>query len=216
MDVTRASTTNDKCTLANSGCAPFYLATSANDWTHGNSVQATPDGQLLFSARHQDWLLKIDYSNGLGTGNVLWRLGLAGDFTYLSSDPYPWFSHQHDANFLTSNPFRLIVFDNGNVRATKNGGNSRGQVIELDSTQRTAKLILNVDLGVLGIAVGSAQALQNGNYHFDAGNVIENGTFAAYSFEVDPTGKILFKARAPALLYRTFRMTDMYADAEPL
>jgi hypothetical protein len=215
MDVTRASTTTDKCTQTNSGCAPFYLATTANDWTHGNSVQETPDGQILFSSRHQDWLLKIDYNNGLGTGNVLWRLGLAGDFTYLSSDPYPWFSHQHDGNVLTSNPSRLLVFDNGNLRATKGGANSRGQVIELDDAQRTANLLLNVDLGVLSIALGSAQALQNGNYHFDAGDVIENNTFSAYSFEIDPTGKVLFKARVPTLLYRTFRMIDMYAAAEP-
>ncbi len=213
MDVTRPSTTNDKCTQQNSGCAPFYLAPTANDWTHGNSVQLAPDGQIVYSARHQDWVLKIDYSNGNGTGSVLWRLGKDGDFTYLSDDPYPWFSHQHDANFQASNPARLLVFDNGNLRAGQ-GGKSRGQVIELDSTQRTARLVLNADLGVLSIAVGSAQALQNGNYHFDAGIVIENNAMVAYSFEIDPTGKVLFKTRAPVLLYRTFRMNDMYSDAE--
>lgn len=216
LDVTRASTTNDKCTPTASGCTPFYLASTANDWTHCNSVQETPDGQILLSSRHQDWLFKIDYNNGIGTGNILWRLGIAGDFTNLSSDPYPWFTHQHDANFETSNPSRLLVFDNGNLRVTQSPGNSRGQVIDLDQVQHTAKLVLNADLGVLSIAVGSAQALQNGNYHFDAGVVIEGSGMAAYSFEVDPTGKIVFKTRVPTLIYRSFRMADLYSTGDSI
>jgi hypothetical protein len=215
LDVTRASTTNDKCTpQANGGCPPYYLAPTANDWTHCNAVAMAADGSLLLSSRHQDWLIKIDYNNGLGGGNIIWKLGLGGDFTYLSNDPYPWFSHQHDGNFLTSNQSRIIVFDNGNLRASKGPANSRGQVIEFDSAQRIAKLLLNVDLGVLGIAVGSAQALQNGNYHFDAGYVIENNATVAYSFEVDPSGKVVYKTRAGVLLYRTFRMNDMYSGAD--
>ncbi len=31
--------------------------------------------------RNQSWILKIDYANGTGTGNVLWKLGQDGDFT---------------------------------------------------------------------------------------------------------------------------------------
>ena len=73
------------------GCATHYLAADANDWTHGNAVVETPDGALLYSCRHQDWLIKIDYANGVGSGDVIWRLGKEGDFTYDSTDPYPWF-----------------------------------------------------------------------------------------------------------------------------
>ena len=51
----------------------------------------TADGNLLYSARHQDWLIKIDYANGAGSGRVIWRLGKDGDFTMRSDDPSPWF-----------------------------------------------------------------------------------------------------------------------------
>ena len=34
------------------------------DWTHGNAVVYTQeDGNLLFSMRHQSWVIKIDYNN---------------------------------------------------------------------------------------------------------------------------------------------------------
>ena len=81
---------------AANGCASFYLAPVANDWTHGNSLQLTPDGNILYSSRHQDWIIKIDYRDGTGTGNILWRMGPGGDFTFnnVNHDPWPWFSHQ--------------------------------------------------------------------------------------------------------------------------
>ena len=45
------------------------------DWTHSNGLVYEPDGSLLLSMRHQSWVLKIDYANGSGSGDVLWRLG---------------------------------------------------------------------------------------------------------------------------------------------
>src|SRR6266850_1347617 len=76
------------------------IAPKAMDWMHSNSLYYGPQsGDLLVSSRHQDWVFKVDYKNGAGTGNILWRLGLNGDFTFnnFNNDPYPWFSHQHDA-----------------------------------------------------------------------------------------------------------------------
>src|SRR5262249_47207130 len=129
--------------------------------------------------------------NGSGSGNIIWRLGKDGDFTYLSTDAYPWFSHQHDGNFASLDPSKLVVFDNGNQRRLTEGASahSRGQVVSLDEANRTATLKLNADLGVLSLAVGSAQALRDGNYHFDAGFVSgPNGT-KAHALEVDPSGQ---------------------------
>ena len=217
LDVTRMSTTKDVCTPASSACSPFYLASTANDWTHGNSVQETPDGQLLFSSRHQDWLIKIDYSGGTGSGNVLWRLGRDGDFTPLSTNPSPWFSHQHDANFEASNPSQLLVFDNGNTRPNPDGSHSsRGQVMQLDANKRTATSLLIADLGVYSAAVGSAQRLENGNYHFNAGFVSGPAGLGAIAFEVNPAGQVVFKMQTNNGLYRSFRMSDMYAAADSL
>lgn len=56
------------------GCPPVLLDDTANDWTHSNSVTPTPDGHMLLSIRHQDWVVKINYANGTGDGAVLWRL----------------------------------------------------------------------------------------------------------------------------------------------
>jgi arylsulfate sulfotransferase len=208
LDVTRKAVLGETCGAV-SGCAPFYLAKTANDWTHGNSIQQTPDGELLYSSRHQDWLIKVSYQNGTGDGHVIWRLGNDGDFQINSSDPWPWFSHQHDANFEFSDPTALLVFDDGNTRVASMGGNSRGQVLKLDEPNRVASFILNADLGVFSMAVGSAQLLPDQNYHFDAGFVPE-GTGVAYSFEVDGTAHIVYEAKANAILYRTFRMTNLY------
>ena len=208
LDVHRRAILGETCP---GSCPPTLLSPPAADWTHGNAIQETPDGNLLYSSRHQDWLIKVSYNYGEGDGHVLWRLGKDGDFAFNSTDPYPWFSHQHDGNFEASDPSRLLVFDDGNTRvAAMNGGNSRGQVFTIDEQNRVVTPVLNADLGVYSQAVGSAQKLRDGDYHFDAGFVAENGTNDAHSFEVNGTGKIMYDAHANTILYRTFRMTDMY------
>jgi arylsulfate sulfotransferase len=208
LDVNRLAVLGETCPSA---CPPTMLAPTGNDWTHGNAIQLTPDGNLLYSSRHQDWLIKVAYNFGEGDGHVIWRLGRDGDFAINSTDPYPWFSHQHDGNFEFSDPSKLLVFDDGNTRvAVMNGGNSRGQVLQIDEQNRVATPVLNADLGVYAAAVGSAEKLRDGNYHFDAGFVQENNTIDSYSFEVNPSGQIVYDAHQNTILYRTFRMTDMY------
>ena len=205
LDVTRKATLDDKCSPGS--CAPMYLARSGNDWTHGNSVQQTPDGALLYSSRSQDWVIKIDYANGSGGGNILWRLGKDGDFRFASQDPYPWFSHQHDPQILADNT-SLLVFDNGNVRTdTDPAAHSRGQLIYLDEANRTASLQLNADLGFYSFALGSAQALSDGNYHFETGFLPDATSMA---FEVDPQGNPVYTLHGSAPAYRSFRMPDLY------
>jgi arylsulfate sulfotransferase len=209
LDPMRQATLGDFCANGGGGCPPLYLARSANDWIHGNSVQQTPDGHLLFSMRSQDWVIKIDYNNGNGTGDVLWRLGKDGDFTFNSADPYPWFSHQHDPGFDFGNNTTLTVYDNGNTRhETDPTANSRGQVIQLDENSRTATVLLNVDLGTYSFALGSAQRLPNGNFHFDNGFLTDASSIAT---EVDSSGKIVYQLKSAAPAYRSFRMRDMYS-----
>ncbi len=67
LDTSRKASLGETCTYpAGVTCAPFYLTTVANDWLHGNALQLTPDGNILYSSRHQDWVIKIDYANGTG------------------------------------------------------------------------------------------------------------------------------------------------------
>ena len=208
LDTHRMATLNETCTLSNNGCAPFFLAQQANDWVHGNCLQLTPDGNILYSSRHQDWLIKIDYANGQGTGNILWRLGTGGDFLMLSNAPLPWFSHQHDANFESDDPTMLTLFDNGNVRYNSDGNaHSRGQVLQIDEQNLTASLVLNADLGAFSNALGSAQKLPNGDYHFNLGFLLDN---TARSVEVDSSGAMGYDIHVGEPEYRTFRMSDLY------
>jgi arylsulfate sulfotransferase len=208
LDPHRLATLNETCVAITGGCPPIKLAALANDWTHGNSAQLTPDGNILYSARHQDWVIKIDYRNGQGTGDILWRLGKDGDFLFLSSDPYPWFSHQHDPNIDANGIVK--VFDNGNVRqALDPSANSRGQVIQLDETHSTATLLVNANLGDFSLALGSAQALPDGNYHFHLGFIPRNNSTRIV--EVDPSGNIEYDMQIGELQYRSFRMQDLYS-----
>lgn len=206
LDPARKALLDEKCQTGTGGCPVQRLARVANDWLHGNSLQLMPDGNLLYSARHQDWVIKIDYSNGQGSGAVIWRLGKDGDFQFLSDDPWPWFSHQHDSNFVSSD--LMTVFDNGNTRqADDDSAHSRGQVLHVDEAARTVSFVLNVDLGSFSRALGSAQALTNGNFHFDVGWT-PNGS--GQSLEFDRDGNLVSALETGTQQYRSFRMRDLY------
>jgi arylsulfate sulfotransferase len=220
LDTSRMATLGETCTYpAGLTCAPFYLAKGANDWLHGNALQLTPDGNILYSSRHQDWIVKINYANGAGSGDILWRMGNGGDFQIQSSDPSPWFSHQHDPNFEINNT-TLLVFDDGNVRAkTDPNSHSRGQVFQVDETNRVVTQVLNADLGVYSGALGTAEELPDGHYHFDAGFLLStdgngNPLYNAQSLEVDLSGRIAFGVQLGTLEYRTFRIPDLYTAPE--
>jgi hypothetical protein len=207
LDPKRLATLDERCTPGN--CPRTFLAGIANDWTHCNAIGETDDGNLILSVRNQDWVVKIDYQNGYGTGDILWRLGKGGDFQIQSTDPNPWFTHQHDPGFEPGNPARLMVLDNGNVRQEQDpSAHSRGQVLELNEKTRVARLALNADLGQYSLALGSAQLLPNGNYVFDDGFLADASAIAS---EVNPQGKTVFALQSRAPSYRTWRMRDLYS-----
>lgn len=96
------------------------------DWTHTNAVlYSKGDGDLLVSMRTQNWIIKIDYQNGKGTGNILWRLGPGGDFRLIGGQaPADWHYGQHGPAFFSDNEagiFDLGVMDNGYGRTTPDG-----------------------------------------------------------------------------------------------
>ena len=213
---TRAAILGETCTPAQPGCPPLSPPnTIANDWLHGNSAHLAPDGSIIMSLRHQDWVLKIDYANGAGTGNILWRMGVDGDFTITgdANDTYPWFSHQHDVEWEFNTPY-ISVFDNGNTRIAQNPGeNSRGQLLKVNESTMTAQLVENLDLGVRSLALGTAQMLVNQQgkitgLHFEAGfvNFATSQTMSFY-----PTGTL--NMASSSTTYRSFQMRDMYNPA---
>ena len=137
----------------------------------------------------------------------MWRLGKDGDFRMISDDPNPWFSHQHDAN-IDENGL-LTLFDNSNLRfADDPDAHSRGQAMRIDEKNRTATLVLNADLGAFSMALGSAQLLPDGDYHFNVGIVMTDNT--ARAIEVAPSGATVYEMGIGEPEYRSFRMRDLY------
>jgi hypothetical protein len=218
MDLKRASLGDEKCPAGpgGDGCTPVFLSTAANGWLHSNALYYDKrSGDVLVSIPEQDWVIKVDYKNGTGTGKVLWRLGKDGDFTAKSNDPYPWFSYQHDVG-LDPETGLLVLFDDGHRRKDKDPkANNRGQTWRIDEDTHTATLMLNADLGVYAIAVGSAQPLSDGNYSFESGFINPGPSLFAsvYSVTTETTadGKIAYAQRVDGgLTYRSFRVATMY------
>ena len=100
------------------------------------------------------------------------------------------------------------MFDNGNTRVSQSGGNSRGMVLSIDEGNRIITPVISVDLGGYSSALGSAQRLSNGNYHFGSGLVGGSHTSAV---ETTPTGTITSLLNVPAVDYRVFRLRDLYS-----
>jgi arylsulfate sulfotransferase len=221
LDLKRASLGGAHCMQGEGvgGCPPVFLAKQANGWLHSNAVSYMPkDGNFVVSLPEQDWVVKVDYENGKGSGKVLWRLGKDGDFNTNSTDRYAWFSYQHDPGPETESGL-LLVLDNGSRRHEKFAdANNRGQAWAIDEKTHAATQVVNVDLGEFSAVVGSAQKLANGNYSFESGFILGNPPRGraeesewSQTTEITPEGKITFKQRAEgSLTYRSFRVPDMY------
>jgi arylsulfate sulfotransferase len=96
------------------------------DWTHSNGMlYSSDDHNLLLSMRHQNWVIKINFQDGTGSGDVMWRLGEGGDFKLENAtDPTDWFYAQHGMSYFTPNTtgvFRIGMMDNGNDRMFPSG-----------------------------------------------------------------------------------------------
>jgi hypothetical protein len=106
----------------------------------------------------------------------------------------------------------FLVFDDGNVRNAANpAADSRGQMLQIDQQNKVATLVLNADVGTYSSAVGSAQLLPNGDYHFDSGfNLTATGALVSQSVEVNPSASIVYGIGFASIEYRTFRMQDLY------
>lgn len=213
LDQTRLATQGEICTPGQGGCPPFFLdPDQTNDWMHSNAVAYTPDGNLILSVRHQDWVVKINYDNGAGDGTVLWKLGPEGDFTLTGGNEDDWFSHTHDPSFIS--PTEMLVYDNSNLRCDDESPppdcRSRGQVWEIDETAMTATLVYNKDLAGYASAVGSAQRLLNGNYSFNSGFLGSFGAPVTTIEEVQPNGTTIFQVDQQTWQYRSHRMINLY------
>ncbi|HEY1810270.1 MAG TPA: aryl-sulfate sulfotransferase [Acidobacteriaceae bacterium] len=157
------------------------------DWTHSNDVlYSSDDHNLLLSMRHQNWIIKIDFNDGKGSGNILWHLGEGGDFKLVGGvDPTDWFYAQHGMNFFTPNTtgvFRIGLMDNGNDRIFPSGQvnckpdaptspqcYSTVPVLEINESNLTATLVTHYvpPNSYFSFFGGDVQQLANSDVHVD-------------------------------------------------
>jgi arylsulfate sulfotransferase len=151
------------------------------DLTHSNALAYTQDGNLLVSMRNQSWILKIDYANGTGSGNILWRLGEDGNFTLSSNNSGDWFYAQHYPIILNTNGSQtmMAVYDDGNARVAANGSScppappaptcySRATIFQIDESTSLATLEWQYLPGFFSFWGGSIDTLSNNDVEFDS------------------------------------------------
>ena len=203
------------------------------DWTHSNALVYSPDdGNLLLSMRHQSWVLKIDYNNGAGTGNVLWKLGYQGDFALTqdgvpSDDPSAWFSFQHFPSLISqSGPVAtLAIWDNGDFRVLDAAGDtcndpgpnpcySRATIFQVDESAKVANLTWANLPGYYSEWGGSINQLGNGNVEFDINSPFGSPNLASEVQEVSQTSspEVIWELDFPLPFnaYRAYRVPSLY------
>jgi hypothetical protein len=160
--------------------APYGFA----DWTHSNAIIYSPDdGNLILSMRNQNWIIKINYQNGVGDGSVLWRLGFGGDFTLPSGQaPIEWNYGQHYPTIVSPNSagvFSLMFFNDGNGRLMDSNDDVCGAsgvgtcyssvpIFQLDESAKTATVLWEDNLSpYFSFCCGDALLLANGDMEVD-------------------------------------------------
>jgi arylsulfate sulfotransferase len=202
------------------------------DWTHSNDIlYSSDDHNLLLSIRHQNWVVKIEYLDGQGSGKILWHLGEGGDFKLIGgADPQDWFYAQHGMGYFTSNTtgvFRLGLMDNGNDRIFPAGQvtcrpgpqpiascYSTAPVLELNESSMTATFVIHYapPPSYFSYFGGNADRLPNGDVEADfcatySGAIVQ---------ELDPTAtQVVWQGVTPgADQFHAVRMPSLYPGVQ--
>jgi arylsulfate sulfotransferase len=201
------------------------------DWTHSNAIlYSKDDGNLLLSMRHQNWLLKIDYQNGNGAGDIIWHLGEGGDFTLQGgTDPTDWFYAQHGPSYTTPNTtgnFGLVLFDNGDDREFPTGVTcgatgappclySTVPILQIDEGAKTATLQFHYTTPNYSYFGGNAEQLSNGDIEFDECALLNSVQANIYEVTQQPSPQIVWHINVlNNYTYRGFRIPSLYPGVQ--
>lgn len=165
------------------------------EWTHGNTVAETADGNILVSFRNISTVILIERA----TGDIIWKLGA------------PPLAQQHDPRPLPNG--NVLIFDNGTHRRDHPVTFSR--VIEVDP--RTSEIVWEyVDQSLFEFFspyISGAQRLPKGN------TLICEGVHGRI-FEVTRAGEVVWEYVSPYFfdesgrpgvnnwVFRAFRYTE--------
>ena len=171
----------------------FWEVSPETIYTHANSVQIAPGGQVIMSFRHRNQAIGIspDFEE------IEWRLGGPGSDYALADDDVFW--KQHTPLVLANG--NVLLFDNGNQRPgtspwPEDDGMdpqwSRAMEFRLEDETMTATKVweFRPEPDRYGAARGSAQRLANGNtlVNFGSGGMIA---------EADAEGNEVFRLTVP-------------------
>lgn len=153
------------------------------DYFHINSIDLSPDGGLLVSARNTWTVYKVSRR----TGEVRWRLGgKKSDFEMGRGTVFAW---QHDARHQGHD--RITIFDDGGMPQVE--PQSRGLLIQLDQRTKTARLLRKYTHRPGRIEsrfMGNLQTLENGNVLIGWGS-------EPFLTEFDPDGRVVLDVHLP-------------------
>lgn len=169
------------------------LTASYIDYVHGNALDLDNDGNILLTSRHLSEVTKINRT----TGDVIWRLGGAGNqFTLINDSMF--FSYPHHARRIENGD--ITLYDNGVYHTPRF---SRAVEYHLDEVNKIATLVWQFRHvpRIYGATQGSVQRLRNGNTIICWGSAHPNIT------EVTPAGVIALEMSLPPTIvtYRVFR-----------
>jgi hypothetical protein len=205
------------------------------DWTHTNAVVYTPDDHnIIVSMRHQNWVVKVDYNDGAGTGNVLWTLGHGGTQNPLTlvggTDPTDWQYAQHSPAIVgtkSAGVFSLILMDNGDDRMFPDG-NLCGTgselpcyttipVFQIDENAKTATLTFHqklLDPSLYSFFGGNADPLDNGDYEYDLCGLTNSSDIVEVTPDnLNPTTVWQMHLSGNSA-YRGFRLPSLYPGVQ--
>jgi arylsulfate sulfotransferase len=189
------------------------------DWTHSNAIVYTPDGNLLLSMRDQSWILKIDYADGAGAGDILWRLGNDGDFAIAGDDVSDWFFAQHFPNLESTDGSKmtLAIVDNGNLRVEPGHGTcttncyTRATIFQIDEASEVATLLWQDLPGIYSFWGGSIGILGNGDVEFDLTTVANRPASQVMEVTYTDNPQVVWQLNLTGEnAYRAYRISSLY------
>lgn len=205
------------------------------DWTHTNAIVYSPDdGNILVSIRHQNWVVKVNYDNGTGNGDIIWKLGYQGSFTLQAgpgltvTSPTDWQYAQHGPSFFSTNTsgvFSLGLMDNGNDRQFPSGVTcstlpttcyySTVPIFQIDETAMTATETFHQVLPVWNQWGGNAELMANGDVEYDVSGLTTGSNVYEVTQSTTPqTVWELSISGGNVNFYRAFRIPSLYPNVQ--
>lgn len=166
VDVTAAQLQPNSTDTGGDGFTPA----TAFDAFHINSIDRTPSGNYLVSARHTCTLYYVNSTDR----SISWKLSYLGDSDFKLTNFN--FSYQHDARLISENATTTIltIFDNASNGYTTTTAQSSGKLIAVDHTSGTATMLSNTTFpgtdGILATSQGNTQMLSNGGFFHSWGS----------------------------------------------